>query len=218
LGETTTSEVGVGVKGEAPDGSTAVWGHNSGGANSTAGWFDGRVYSNGSVLTSDARLKKDVRDLSYGLAEILRLRPVLFKWKTGGDSDHVGLIAQEVEKVIPEVAANVRSPSGQDVMTVDYVELVPMLIKGVQEQNKIIAQQQTRIAALEQGRAPAKLSSMFYGAATFGLFPLGIVLGRLRQRRVISRIAPCDGAKRARSRAATGRGPRRHRYRRATTA
>jgi hypothetical protein len=148
-----------------------------------AGWFDGVVYSNSSQLTSDARLKKDIRDLSYGVADVLKMHPVTFKWKAGGDATHVGLIAQEVQKIFPELVSNVKSPAGQEVLTVDYMGLIPVLIKGAQEQNKIISKQEARIAALEQGRSPLNLSSMFGGGAALGLLPLGLILASRRRSR-----------------------------------
>ncbi len=57
---------------------------------------------------SDKRLKKDIKDMSddYGLGAIMKLRPVQFTWKDKTSSEklgpQIGLIAQEVEQVIPE--------------------------------------------------------------------------------------------------------------------
>jgi hypothetical protein len=185
LGETSATNQGVGVKGWAPNGSTAIWGYNSGGASSTAGWFDGLVYANGSALTSDARLKKEIADLSYGLNAVVQLHPVTFKWKSGDDVRHLGLIAQEVATVVPEVVAHPQSPSGENVLTVSYNELVPILIKAIQEQNRIIAQQSARISAVEQGSSVRKLSSVLGGGVVVGMLPLGMILA-IRRRRKIS--------------------------------
>ena len=51
---------------------------------------------------SDIRLKKDIQNISYGLSEILRLRPVSFKWKKT-DKNGSGFIAQEVKEIIPSI-------------------------------------------------------------------------------------------------------------------
>ncbi|GLR15757.1 hypothetical protein GCM10007940_03720 [Portibacter lacus] len=113
---------------------------------STFRWDD--VYAtNGTINTSDIRNKDNVRDLSYGLKEILQLHPVTFTWKNNPHSaTKVGLVAQELLEVIPEVVkthdwqaedenkdarmVKVELPS----MGVYYSDLIPVLIKGIQEQ------------------------------------------------------------------------------------
>jgi len=58
----------------------------------------------GSINTSDVRDKKNIRDLNYGLKEIMQLHPVKFNWKDEHNpDDKLGLIAQELQKVLPEV-------------------------------------------------------------------------------------------------------------------
>ena len=96
--------------------------------------------SNAVIQTSDLRLKKNIKTLPYGLQEVLQLRPITFEWKNSKDeSVKLGLIAQEIQKIIPEVV-NV----GDDelkMLGVRYADLIPVLIKAIQEQNKIIADQ-----------------------------------------------------------------------------
>ena len=69
------------------------------------------VYSAGSVLTSDQRLKENIQDLGNVLDKINSLKPKTFDWKKHGPKDQVlkdykgskiGFLAQEVEEVIPE--------------------------------------------------------------------------------------------------------------------
>ena len=83
--------------------------------------------------TSDIRLKDAVTDLSAarGLASVLKLRPVTFHWKDKkhDQSEHIGLIAQEVEPLYPEVVGT--GPDG--LKSLSYAELVAPLIKAVQE-------------------------------------------------------------------------------------
>ena len=59
-------------------------------------WDD--VYAtNGTIQTSDIRDKENIRDLTYGLSEILKMRPVKFTWKNNPEQgEKIGLIAQEV--------------------------------------------------------------------------------------------------------------------------
>jgi hypothetical protein len=96
----------------------------------------------GTINTSDARLKRDIADLDYGLSSILKLRPVSFRWKDREDgSTNLGLLAQEVEPVIPE--AVVRGAAPDEPLGMNYSTLIPVLIKAIQEQ-------QARIVALER--------------------------------------------------------------------
>ena len=55
------------------------------------------------------------------------MRPVTYDFKQGSD-DRIGLIAQELEEVIPEVV------SGNNIKAVNYIDLIPVLIKAIQEQ------------------------------------------------------------------------------------
>ncbi|MBN1642188.1 MAG: tail fiber domain-containing protein, partial [Anaerolineae bacterium] len=120
-----------------------------------------RVYSEeGYFTTSDARHKEDVRALPYGLDEVRALRPVAFRWI--GDPDeglHYGLIAQEVREVLPEVVSAGEGADGA--LTLNYGELVPVLVRAVQEQQDEIEAQAQQIAALE-----ARLGRLEQGSGT----------------------------------------------------
>jgi len=86
---------------------------------------DGDVTADAFFYTSDQRLKENVQELNYGLDTIKKLNPISFDWKKGGHD--VGLIAQEVEKIIPEIV------TGEDIKRVDYGKLTVILIKAIQE-------------------------------------------------------------------------------------
>ena len=97
----------------------------------------GDVYvGNAIVHASDRRLKRDINDISYGLKDILKLRPTEYFWK-GRTQEHksLGLIAQEVDEVIENV---VTYDKKQDKYGVSYTELIPVLIKALQEQQEVI--------------------------------------------------------------------------------
>lgn len=100
--------------------------------------FGGNMYLNGTLLhSSDRRLKKDITKLSYGLDEILKLRPVEYFWKhKDQDQKSLGLIAQEVDAVISNIVQV--GDNNDKTLTVSYTELIPVLIRAIQEQeNKI---------------------------------------------------------------------------------
>ncbi|NSW46613.1 MAG: tail fiber domain-containing protein [Bacteroidales bacterium] len=92
---------------------------------------------------SDKRLKKDIEPITNALSNILKLKPVKFNWKADEFSDkhfdrrrHIGLIAQEVEEVYPEIV----NTNDEGFKSIDYSKLTPVLIKAVQELNSKIEQ------------------------------------------------------------------------------
>jgi hypothetical protein len=129
------------------------------------------VYAaSGTVNTSDAREKKNVKDINYGIETIKKLRPVEYQWISGNDDNKkLGLIAQELQKVIPEVVVskeyvitNEETNEGEwkeaNRLGVYYSDLIPVLIKGMQEQQTQIEElQPAKVVALEE--KVAKLES-----------------------------------------------------------
>ena len=77
---------------------------------------------------SDRSKKHDIIDTSYGLNEVLQLRPVDFKWN-GTNQQDIGFIAQEVKAIIPEI---VYGKEGD--MTLSYGQMTSILTKAIQEQ------------------------------------------------------------------------------------
>lgn len=103
----------------------------------------------GTINTSDERDKKNIRDLDYGLKEIMKLRSVKFNWKSTADNDDkLGLIAQELKKVLPEVVRDYQYKTDEttgkkekvptDRLGVMYADLIPVLIRAIQEQQQQI--------------------------------------------------------------------------------
>ncbi len=92
---------------------------------------------------SDRRLKEKITRISDPLSLLEKINGVYFYWKQGDDkSRQVGVIAQEVEKVLPEIVS-----TGQDgYKAVDYGKLSPLLIEAVKEIKKQqeIRQQENR--------------------------------------------------------------------------
>ena len=104
--------------------------------------------ANGTIQTSDISTKTDVQNSNYGLKEVMQLRPITFYWKDNREYGRkVGLIAQEVEPVISEVVRTkdvVLNENENKVvvntqrMGLNYAELVPVLVKAIQEQQEKI--------------------------------------------------------------------------------
>jgi hypothetical protein len=102
------------------------------------------------IQISDQRLKSRITELDYGLPEVLRLRPVSYVWKDSDDRrTQLGLVAQEVEPLIPEAVRRGEGPEEPWAMT--YSSLTPVLIKAIQDQQAIIEGLRERIESLEGG-------------------------------------------------------------------
>ncbi len=106
----------------------------------------GNVRVGGAVVhTSDKRLKKNIETLPYGITEILNLKPKQYHWKHRPETDHksFGLIAQEVQEIIPELV--LLDDDEQQTMSVNYTELIPILINAIHQQQQDIEQLERKL-------------------------------------------------------------------------
>ena len=128
-------------------------------ANSTMGLLTGFWTYNGSNICapcpSDRKAKTNIVPLVGSLSKILKLQGVSFDWnkdvvpkKAETQKSSVGLIAQEVEEVIPEVVVTEKI-EGNSLRTVQYENLVSVLIEGMKEQQQQIEELKQRISDLE---------------------------------------------------------------------
>ena len=105
--------------------------------------------TDGVINTSDERLKAHIRDLEYGIEEILQMHPVSFNWLDGNTDDRkMGLIAQEVVDIIPE-AVSLPEEGEADVWGMYYESLVPVIIRALQQQQSTIDQKEREITELK---------------------------------------------------------------------
>jgi len=116
----------------------------------------GTVFATNTTITaiSDQRLKENIRDLDDGLEKVLALKPRKFDWKEGKGADIKdarGFIAQEFEIVFPDMVEEWKDPSpeGEDPYKAVNANLIPTLVKAIQEQQALITQLQADVAALK---------------------------------------------------------------------
>ncbi len=114
---------------------------------------NGSALANGIWANSDARFKENVALIDAPLEKLMKVEGVQFNWKTKEHPDrffpeekHFGVIAQDIEKVIPEV---VITDPGSGEKAVAYSELIPLLIEALKEQKRFTDLQQQRIESLE---------------------------------------------------------------------
>ncbi len=143
-----------------------------------AGWFEGNVMINGDgflpsmvAILSDANLKTNVEDLEDAGSIVAQLEPKTYDFLA---NDHpnlalpttpqIGVIAQEVALILPELVREVDIPAMRDtlgnvvhpaetVKGLNYTGLIPVLIGAMKEQQATIAEQNARLDALEQDLA-----------------------------------------------------------------
>jgi len=106
----------------------------------------GNILATGTITPSARRLKTNIQPLAGALNKIKRLRGVSFAWKESGRHD-LGLIAEEVGQVVPEVVAY--EENGLDAKGVDYARLTALLIEAVKEQQTQIRQLKRKLGLLK---------------------------------------------------------------------
>ncbi len=116
------------------------------------------------VSTSDKRLKENIRETTYGLDAVLKLSVKEYNYTTTKEKDnHIGFLAQEVYKVIPELVAKgddgayqgsanaeEAAKTGFRPWGVDYAGFTPILVKAIQEQQLQIADLKSENEQLKQ--------------------------------------------------------------------
>lgn len=89
---------------------------------------------------SDKNLKKDIHSIRSGLQYVLALRPVSWHWKSAKLNKKIehGFVAQEVEKILPELVYSDKWEDGTERKFLSTKEMIPYLVAAVQEQQKQI--------------------------------------------------------------------------------
>ncbi len=168
-GRAWNNNVNRGVWGDAKDGAInyGIYGSVSsstcGGSTDYAGYFNGDVHATGTITwVSDRRFKADVQSLESALGLILRLRPRTYEYNRKkfpslnlATGKQYGFIAQELQQVLPAVVKknihayskdkNANKPLANqqlEYLGIDYIGLIPLLTKSIQEQQVLIQQQQ----------------------------------------------------------------------------
>jgi hypothetical protein len=113
--------------------------------------YAGTVFARSTSISalSDQREKENIRSLETGLTEVMALQPRRFDWKNGSGSNVAGFIAQEVQAVLPDLIDEYRISKEETRMAVKMGDILPTLVKAIQEQQAIITALTARVEALE---------------------------------------------------------------------
>ena len=170
---------------------SGVWGSNRD-TTQYAGFFQGNVFSTGNYTSSDRKLKKDIAEMTGGMDIIDRLKPKTYAFRQDGNYKlmnlptgiQYGLIAQDLEEVLPglvkksEFDPNMVKNAGKnpadetnkttdekiDFKAVNYTELIPIIIKALQEQQEKIKTLTELVEKLSSG-AKAAVSNVQLSSA-----------------------------------------------------
>lgn len=138
-----------------------VYGDANGPGVNYAGYFNGDVYSSGSYLPSDADLKLNVADYTNATAMLNKIPVRTYNYKSEGiygkmhfpEGNQVGIMAQDLEQVMPQLVKRAEFSDNEsyeqglvkkediesvEFKAVNYTGLIPVLVKGMQEQSTII--------------------------------------------------------------------------------
>ena len=141
--------------------SYGVYGQATGGTicggSVTAGYFAGTVTTSGSIINlSDQAVKTGVEEAPNALEFLSNLHPVSYNYDLETYPDmglegglHYGFIAQEIQAVSPELTKAIHHPGtyseegeylggSMDLLGINYIEIIPLLVKAIQEQQAMI--------------------------------------------------------------------------------
>ncbi len=112
------------------------------------------VYTN----NSDIRLKKNITTLENQLEKVMKLRPTRYQfndYEVENQEYSLGLIAQEVQKILPDVVSHIteKEEDGTDYLGIAYTELIPVLIGAIQDQQHLIEKKITDYKMLKSEMA-----------------------------------------------------------------
>lgn len=134
------------VQNKTAVGSTRAWAWQVNGT--TTGAIDwtssGTTYS----TTSDRRLKENIEPIADGTAKLMAMKPVTHTWLADPEADAVhGFIAQEMQEIVPEAVSG--EPDGEEMMSMDYGRITPVLVAALQEATNEIKALKQRVSELE---------------------------------------------------------------------
>ena len=129
-----------------------------------AGYFNGNVRVSGTLsattvtTTSDSRLKENISKLGseYSSTILSRLNPVSFAFRNDSSiyleekksAIHYGFIAQEMKEILPELVYE----DGAGYLSINYIELIPLLVQTINQQQIQIKELTQRVQKIESGK------------------------------------------------------------------
>jgi hypothetical protein len=114
--------------------------------------WGGTVHARSTSISSlsDQREKTNIKPLETGLNEVLALKPSRFDWIDGYKTNVAGFIAQEVQSILPDLIDDYKvSEEKESRLGLRTGDMIPTLVKAIQELNTLITAQAAEITALK---------------------------------------------------------------------
>ena len=112
----------------------------------------GNILASGTITPSDLRYKKSIKPLTNALSNVSKLNGVTYYYRTEEFSEQgfnkekqIGVIAQEIEKIYPELVTT----DANGYKAVDYSKLTPILVEAIKELNSQNEQLKSKLKSLE---------------------------------------------------------------------
>jgi hypothetical protein len=115
-------------------------------------YSDGTAYLKTIAVTSDSRLKDNILPIESQILNLKKIQGVSYTWKnndgkgTKGNKRTFGLLAQDLEKIYPDLVFT----DEEGTKSIYYIELIPILISSIKEQQSVIEDMQKRLDVLEK--------------------------------------------------------------------
>ncbi len=123
------------------------WTSDSNRSDAMTVWFDGTTTIAGDLtVNSDARLKSNIISLGSTLAKLLALDGKSYTFKNDESKQKIGLLAQDVQEVFPELVKEASDENGT--LSINYQGLIPVLINAIKEQDEKIKRLETLVEKL----------------------------------------------------------------------
>jgi hypothetical protein len=121
--------------------------------------INGKLAMTAVVTPSDTRFKKNIEPLKASLSKVLNLNGVSYEWRAEenpgkgfGKGKNIGLLAQDVEKALPELVYI----DSKGYKSLAYDKLVPVLVEAIKEQQAVINKLAERLEKLDRLEAELK--------------------------------------------------------------
>ena len=144
VSENANNVAGLYINRQTHDGKMIIFRRN----NVQRGSIDVTTVGTTYTTSSDRRLKDNIETITGGTDKLMAMNPVTHGWKADPEADTVhGFIAQEMMDIVPEAVSG--DPEGEDMMSMDYGRITPVLVAALQDAHKKIAELEIRLNELE---------------------------------------------------------------------
>lgn len=135
---------------------------------------NGVVRGQAFLAYSDSKLKTNVKDVQHSLEIIQALEGKTYDWNQKAKDEfnadngrHIGFLAQDVEKIVPEIVTK----DNTNTLAINYTELIPILTEGIKEQQRQIEELRKEVMLLKAKKDQPETEDYGNNQGAFKIFP-----------------------------------------------